>query len=243
MTIHKKLPRDAAKPAAHYVKLAGLYRKEIDAAIKLNAPAVLRSIADTHLRVARALYSSGAAAADCLAQLHGAGDFFTRDLLASQTTPIAGVPNIESYIENFSAATLAGNLAPCLEAFKRARIVDFSLWQRSLLSLVTGALVGRSERPETFDLRGAPQEWVPGFSDMVRAACKGNADAFASALNAFLKEQWGPSADRVAKADLATRPSQYIGTWAFHTAALCKVWRYVPVLSKKAKQYVPIDLA
>jgi hypothetical protein len=65
---------------------------------------------------------------------------------------------------------------------------------------------------------------------------------FGKKLDTYLTKTWGPGADRIAKEDLNSKPSAYVGKWVFFAAALCKVMSEVPTLSSKAMEYVPIDL-
>jgi hypothetical protein len=236
------MPRDPAKPASYYLKTARLYDREILGAIKLNSSAVLQFIADRHLRVARALYSAGAAISDCQVHLAAASDYFIKFLSESLKRPIAGIPDTESYVENISAAYLTGSVRPCVQAFRAARIQNVPRWQGAVLSLVAAVLKGDDELPEDFDVQGAPAEWAPRFTDMFVAALRRDHRAFPNALETYIRQYWAPSADRAARGDLKARPPCYVGRWAFHTAALCKLMGGVPPLSKKVLQYVPAEL-
>ena len=45
-----------------------------------------------------------------------------------------------------------------------------------------------------------------------------------------------------ARGDLKAKPCCYVGKWAFHAAALCKLMGGAPPLSQKLLQYVPVEL-
>lgn len=243
MPTRQSAARDPAKPASHFSKVAGLYRQQITAAMTLNSHAVLGHIADTHVRAARALYSAGAPVAECLVQLAGAASFFTQDMAASRTHPHPGLPNIEFFIESLGAACLCDDIVSCTQAFRTANIQNVPAWQQSVLALVVTVFEGKTTLPQGFDLQGAPSEWAPLFTDMFLVVMRKDHAAFPEALEAYFRERWGPSADRVARRDIAAKPSPYVGKWAFHSAALCKLMGGVPPLSKKVLQYVPAELA
>jgi hypothetical protein len=65
---------------------------------------------------------------------------------------------------------------------------------------------------------------------------------FASALDAYLAKGWGPPAEKLAKYALKETTPRYCGKWCFLSAAVCSIMDFMPELSKKALQYVPVDL-
>lgn len=234
--------RDAAKPASHYTKLAGLYEKEIAHSIAMKSRQLTRFIADRELRVVRALYSGGAPLSECLTHLTAAGDHFTQFLTDSRGEAIEGIPDVESFIENMSAVFLCGAGSACERAFRAAQIDNVRPWQSSVLSLVAAVLDGKTSIPHPLDLQGTPKDWAPLFTDMFQTVLRRDHDAFPAALKAYFAKSWGPSADRAARGDLKAKPCCYVGKWAFHAAALCKLMGGAPPLSQKLLQYVPVEL-
>jgi hypothetical protein len=102
---------------------------------------------------------------------------------------------------------------------------------------------------------GEPIVWEKKQSDEIRAikeyaalpslfqaVNEKNVREFTTALDAFLTASWGPVADRRAKGDLRLPYPAYTGKWSLFSAAMCRRLGQDPQISKKAKQYVPVDL-
>src|SRR5215510_3285350 len=235
-------PRDTTRPTQYYLKVSELYRRAAAAAIKLDSPAVLNTIADYDLRVARALYSAGAPPQNCRAELAKAAKYFIGHLAASREHPIKGIPNMVSYLENMSAACLTGTIEPCVQRLNAMRVESILPWQASVLSLIGGVFEGKDRLSAEPDLKGAPPEYGPRFAELFLAAMRKDHTEFASKLEAYLTQVWGPPMDRGAKYDLTSKPPSYTGKWAFFSAALCAVMHQSPSLGRKAMEYAPLDL-
>jgi hypothetical protein len=243
MSSSEKLkPRDSTKPSSYYLKVATVYRRAIAAAIKLESPAVLNTIADYYLRVARALYSAGVSTRECKSELAKAAQYFMEHLSASQEHPLHGIPNMGSYLENMGAACLTGTIGPCMQRLRTMRVENLLPWQASILSLIGAAFEGKDKLVGALDVAGAPSEYGPRFTDLFLAVVRKDRERFGPALGTYLTQVWGPPLDRSAKYDLDTKPPSYTGKWAFFLAALCSVMHEVPSLPRRAMEYVPVDL-
>ena len=242
MPSEKIQPRDPNKPAAYFKKVAYLYQRAIEAAIKLQSTAVLNTIADYYLRVARALYSAGASTPNCKTELANAAQYFTCHLSASKDQPLHGIPNMVSYLENMSAACLAGTIQTCVQELNTACIEIVLPWEEAILTLISTVYEGKGTLTKKLDMNGAPPEYGSQFTDLFLTVMHKDHNSFPKKLEKYLTKVWAPPRDRDAKHDLISKPPSYTGNWALFAASLCKVMGEVPTLSPKAIKYVPVDL-
>jgi hypothetical protein len=236
------MPRDPAKTPAYFMKVARLYRGAIAAAIKLDSSAVLTTIADYHLHVARALYSAGAPINECVSELASAAEFFERDLAANAESPLSGISNLAPYLEYLSAARLSDRFERFEKRLRNAPMTGVPAWQQSVLSLTVAAFGSQTKLATPLAKNGADPMFGPRFTDVFLAVLERDHSGFPGKLELYLTKDWGPRLDRGAKEDMSSTPASYTGKWLFFSAALCAVMGDVPALSAKAMQYVPVEL-
>jgi len=235
------VPRDPAKPSHYFMRLADVVKREVEKALKADPDPTLFYFAKRHLRIAFALYSAGVPAKDCRPYLAAAADHFIAMLTASQREPLGGIPNMHPFLDSLSAAALSDRIDPCLGALRTAHIIDVKPWQSALLGLFSDA-VQATKSSINIDLSGAPPVFGPTLGAVLDAVRLRDAETFKTSLQSYLVKQWAPAADRAARDDLKTTPVDYVGKWALHATAACRLMGGVPQLSAKALQYVMVDL-
>ncbi len=235
--------RDPAKPIEHYQACIALLQLRIQNALKTGAPVMFKSIADYYVRISRAAYSAGYDVTECMTYLGEAAKFKIRFFTEAIKPKLLGLDQIEEYLESFSGAYFVGQAVPVIDAFERVKPDNLTLWEKGIMDQLCSVLTGKAivQRKEETDLIKKMKEYgtLPALFKSI-----GDHDpvSFAQALDAFLTTSWGPSADRVARHDLKSEHPIYTGKWSIFSAAMCRIMDSAPDLSKKALQYVPIDL-
>lgn len=235
--------RDAAKPREYYEGVIELLEKYIQAYLE-KGPPLYSSVAEYNVRLARAAYSAGEPAARCKKYLKQSATYQARFFREGTDGKLAGFGQLERYLEWFGAADLVGNGAEVVAAFRSLSVTGVLPWQESLMSQLCAVFAG-----EPFVLRTEQVDQVARIKEykdlpqLFRAMSDRDAVACEKALESFLTASWGPSADRAARKDLKAPYPLYTGRWSVFSAAACRRIGKPPGLSKKALQYVPLELA
>jgi hypothetical protein len=235
--------RDPAKPIEHYQASIALLELRIQSALKSGAPVMFRSIADYYLRICRAAYSAGYDVTESMTYLAEAAKFQIRFFTEAIKPKLLGLDQIEEYLEGFSGAYLVGQAVPVIDAFERVKPDNLTLWEKGIMDQFCSVLTGKAivQRKEENDLIKKMKEYA-NLPALFKSISDRDSVTFAQALDGFLMTSWGPSADRAAKHDLKSEHPIYTGKWSIFSAAMCRIIACVPDLSKKAAQYVPIEL-
>jgi hypothetical protein len=235
--------RDTAKPAPHYLAYIARMEKQVELAVKGDNPGAFVPAGDYCLRMGRAAYSAGKPVKDCRVYLKRSADYQIRFYAEGVQSKLTGLWAIDEYLEAFSAAYLVRNADEVIAAFERVKPDHMHPWDRALMGSLVGVLLGlpipSDEEGEAAAARMKEYASLPGLFHAVQ---RRDIPAFTESLETYATKSWGPPADRVAKKALNQPYPDYSGKWSFFSAAMCSVMGSVPSLSKKALQYVPVDL-
>ena len=235
--------RDPAKTPAYYRAYIARMEEQLDLEISTGNPVAFLTGGDYCIRMGRAAYSAGGPVSDCRAYLKRSAGFQVRYYTEGVKSKLTSLWQIEEYLEGFSAAYLAGDSAEVISSFNRVKPDRMHSWDRALLGALETLLLGRPGTPdeEGTSAAGKIREFasLPGLFDAVE---RRDMTAFTDSLENYATKSWGPPADRVAKKALSQVHPNHSGKWSFFCAAICSVMGGVPRLSKKALQYVPVEL-
>jgi hypothetical protein len=235
--------RDPAKPPEYYLAYISRMEKTLDLALQSGNPAMFTVAADYCLRMARAAYSAGSPLSECMTYLMRGTEFQFRYFDEGVGSNLSNLRQIDEYLEAFSAAYLVGAAERVIAAFERVKPTSLRIWERALMGALEAVLLGRAipADEEGFAAAAKMKEFstLPALFNAVERRDK---TAFAESLEAFATKTWGPPADRVAKNSLKQTYPDYSGKWSFFCAAMCRVMGGVPAVSKKALQYIPVEL-
>jgi hypothetical protein len=234
--------RDNERPSAHFLTVASLEQRVIRSTERMKEQDRPTSLVASHLVVAKALYSAGAPAADCLVHVGSAADALLTRLKWSVQSPLKGIPNIGIYIEGLSASRLVGSHREVVNAYRAAKFVVIHSWQRSLLDSLAAALVPGSDAPAKAAPTDAPVEYSKRFVALINTVRDADKGRFNGQLEDYLLKEWGPVAERRARIDLDSKRTVYSGKWTFFGVAACRAISHVPDLSPKALLYCPGEL-
>jgi len=236
-------PRDPARSTDNYLAYVARMEKHVDLLMQSGNPAVSVVAGDYCVRMGRAVYSAGAPASECRRYLKRSADHQLRYFAEGAGPRLSDLRQCDDYLEEFCAAYLAGSANEVLSAFEHVKPAHMQPWERVLLGALQCVLQGRAvimnEQDVAITEKTKEFAPLPGLFDAI-----GQRDqaAFAAALETYALKIWGPPAESVARKALGEAGANYTGKWSFFCAAMCAVMGGVPRLSKKALQYVPVDL-
>lgn len=234
--------RDPAKPREYYVAYMALLQQYLDSH-STDKPSLYWLVSDYSLRFSRAAYSAGEPTETCRHHLRQTAEYWLRFLTEGTGGKLNGLADIEEYLERLAAAELAGMASDVVAAFRSLQIEGTQDWQKSLVLQACAAMVGEPPAQRKPDLERIGQ--IKQYADLpalFRALGNHDVEGSAAALDSFLSKSWGPAADRAGRGDLKLPYPAYAGKWSMLSAAVCRRIGTIPSLSKKAMQYVPVDL-
>jgi hypothetical protein len=157
-----------------------------------------------------------------------------------------GIGEIDNrFLERFPAAQLVDRADELVAAHRRCTFECAPMpWEEALVTPVCAALAG--DPVEVPSGAEATIRKAVKYYAVVPRLCKTVADrdaaAFASTLEEYLSDGWGPLIEKRTKIVLKEKPHDYSGKWSFLAAALCRIMGGIPTISKKTEKYIPFDL-
>ena len=239
-------PRDETLTSASYRGLIKRYEGRLRHALSLGVPTLFDSAAKYALEIAAAMYSAGAPVPDCRRRLDEMATYDFRYIAEGRKYTFVGIGEVTNrFLERFPAAHLVGRGGELVAAHRRCAFEQPPPpWEATLVDPVCAALAG-DPVDVTADAEATIREAVKYYA-VVPRLCKTVADrdaaAFASTLEEYLSDGWGPLIEKRTKIVLKEKPHDYSGKWSFLAAALCRIMGGIPTISKKTEKYIPFDL-
>lgn len=242
---HENTPRDLNRPAPYYRDFVLREQEAMNAYIQYNNPASFFAVAPKCVRIGVALYSAGNEVSECHYWFGKAADYQRRFLAEGKQFTLGGRGNIEDYLELYSSAFLAGQSHELIATLRRCKYTETTHPAKLRLlvqfcDLLEGNLV-ETKAADVAELKVIKPEWAY-LPVLFSAVSKKDLAKTATALDDYLVNSWGPSAEKWAKKALHSPTPDYCGKWSVFSAAACKILGTVPDLGTKAKRYVPVDL-
>jgi hypothetical protein len=239
-------PRDPTLPAAGYRDFVERNEGHVRHVLSLGVATLFDSAAEYTLQIASALYSGGAPAAECFRRIDEVATYEVRYIAEGRKYTFDGVgPFVNRFLERFPAAHLVGRAGELVAAHRRCTFSNPPVpWEEVLLTPLCAVLTGEPVDTDPSDAAtaGRVARYLGPIPRLCQAVGDRDATAFATALDEFLRDGWGPYIERCAKTALKAKPHEYFGKWSYLSAALCRIMGGVPELPAKALKYVPVEL-
>jgi hypothetical protein len=235
--------RDPIKSPDYYLAFIARMEEQLHLNVKTGSPAVFFVAADYCILMARAAYSAGNLASECRAYLKRSADYQIRFYTEGVQSKLASLFQTEEYLEGFSAAYIAGAAKEVISAFESVKPDHMHPWERTLIGSLESVLLGKNiTHDEEGKIAVARMKQFASLPNLFHATECRDMTMFTDALENYAAKNWGPMVDRRTKSALQQTYPDYAGKWSFLSAVMCDVMGDTPNLSKKALQYIPVEL-
>jgi hypothetical protein len=237
-------PRDSAKTFEYYQEAIQLHKQQAENAMAKNNRLLFPAISRYCTRLARASYSAGLPVAECLDWLARAAEYELRYMKESPEPEWAPQNELDDVTEHYAAAYLTGRSNEVVKTFFATKMGKMSTWETSFMNMVSAVFAAKPTDMGAAELKALAknEKSLAALPGLLKSVSARDEESFPAAFELYLSNGWGPSADAAARKDLKSKYAIYMGKWCFLSAALCRMMGGVPKLSKKAVQYVPLEL-